>query len=230
MKRRISQYRGKLSIEVAIKGIQAVDKNAKALLKEATLLFRNKHWARACALAILAIEEHEKIFIIEQILLQDDEKGLIKLWKSFRTHYEKNLFWVSINLDEKVHDWEGVVAYIKEMEEGKFIEEVKQLTLYSDAIGENCEWITPSEDIPKVLATEMVKVARHQVERRLGKLFSKKGLTLYIEQLTSTNRGTTREKIEAIISFFYQAERRGLIGVGEAKDSEDHLRKKLHMD
>lgn len=71
MKKKPKQFSGSLDPTSAAMGIRIAYENAEMLLKDAELLFANKRFERAIALAILAIEEAGKATIIRAIVLAD---------------------------------------------------------------------------------------------------------------------------------------------------------------
>ncbi len=68
--------RGKLSVAQMVEGMNAARKNGRPLLEEAKLLFEAERYARACSLAILAIEECGKTPILRGMLAAHDDKAL----------------------------------------------------------------------------------------------------------------------------------------------------------
>jgi AbiV family abortive infection protein len=88
------QHKQKIDSIKASKGIIAANANAKSLLEDATLLFKNERYARAISLAILSIEESGKPTILRSILLEEDAKEISKKWKEYRNHHYKNTKWI----------------------------------------------------------------------------------------------------------------------------------------
>jgi AbiV family abortive infection protein len=86
----VDAYRGPLTCGQAAAGITAARANAQELLDEAKLLARAKRWARAAALAILAIEEVGKVPIIRMLLLAGSDNELADTWRDFVRHTSKN--------------------------------------------------------------------------------------------------------------------------------------------
>jgi len=154
------QYAGKLTAQQADEGISAASRNTTRLAADARLLFDNGRYPSARALAILAIEEYGKIPILHGISAAL-ESELKSAWKDYRDHKEKNAWW------PLVFDWlSGAVSGADEIadvsnpnaEHPQLLEDLKQMSLYSDCF-ENCVWWTPGSNEDALLTHWLVAAA-----------------------------------------------------------------------
>jgi AbiV family abortive infection protein len=67
MARMLAQYKGRLTPQQAADGINEARGNAERLYADAAVLFEQKRFESACALAILSIEEFGKPAILRRV-------------------------------------------------------------------------------------------------------------------------------------------------------------------
>lgn len=153
MKKKPKQFSGSLDPTSAAMGIRIAYENAEMLLKDAELLFANKRFERAIALAILAIEEAGKATIIRAIVLADDPGQIKREWRNYRQHTQKNLAWILPRLVAKGASKAENFAQIfdPESDHGITLEQIKQSSLYTDMLGSG-QWSRPADAVDSVLA------------------------------------------------------------------------------
>lgn len=209
------QYNQKLTPEKAAKGIDAANKNSSSLLSDAILLFENKRYERAVALAILAIEESGKSSIIRAILLEDDPKEIKKGWQNYRRHHEKNAFWIVPELVAKganhIEDLRKTVD--KDSDHREVLDNLKQLAFYTDVFSK-CKWSIPSDVINKALAEGILHTAKIMAGNPDRIMSSEKELELWIKHIKPVWKKEMSKMKQALINCYQEAENTGLIEKG----------------
>ena len=76
VKKKLDQYRGKLSPVQISEGINAAISNAKRLADDAELLLKERRFPSAASLAVLSIEESGKLSILRQLDVVQNDKHL----------------------------------------------------------------------------------------------------------------------------------------------------------
>src|ERR1043165_9306013 len=92
-KKKLDAYKGRLSLEQIVAGINAAIHNARRLAEDARLLLESKRYPSAAALAILSIEESGKTSILRSLAFANNQEALIACWRNYRTHTKKNVSW-----------------------------------------------------------------------------------------------------------------------------------------
>jgi AbiV family abortive infection protein len=152
---------GRLSREEGLAAARAAAAAARGLYEDAVLLYVNGRRARAAALAILALEEVGKLWVLDTIVDAPDEASLRQAWAEYRAHRPK----VAKNLragpgldEEQVQDSVGREA-----------DTLKQLALYSNHL-DGGDWVWPEsivKDEDVALAMELAKYMIGQLPPRL---------------------------------------------------------------
>lgn len=159
-RRKLKQFKGRLSPAQIADGMTAAAKNARQLAEAASLLLEKGLTPIAAALAALSIEESGKIGILRGIAIARDDEELAMCWREFRTHTRKNVLWVLRQHVEagarRLADMR--VLFDEKVEHPVLLDLVKQISLYTDCLG-NAHWSIPAEVIDKDLASELVKTA-----------------------------------------------------------------------
>lgn len=159
---RIEHFIGRLSPKMIAEGCYLAMENAARLAKDARGLFNEGSYQSAAALATLSIEESGKVHVLEHLALAaDDEKEAKAIWRRFRKHTDKNIFW-SFSLEKG----QGLIDalekhFSKDIQQPQLLETLKQLSLYTDCVGSG-RWMSPcqiAEDIIKRFAEGLVKIA-----------------------------------------------------------------------
>ena len=218
------QYHQKLTPDKAAKGIKAAIENSKSLLADAELLYENKRYERAVALAILAIEEAGKPSIIRGIILEDDPKQLKEQWYNYRNHKEKNANWIVPELisNGAKHIEEMRKTVDKNSDHGQILENLKQLAFYTDAFSK-CKWSSPKEVITSELAEIILKVAKTMVGGDDKHMATGVELELWVKHMKPTWKQETFKMKQALINFYQESEELGLIEKGMTKKMIDFV-------
>jgi AbiV family abortive infection protein len=209
MKKKLDQYRGRLTPEAAAAGMNAATSNALRLAEEAEMLLNAEHFPSAASLAALSIEESGKVSILRALVLARDNKELEDAWREYRTHTKKNVMWLLPSLvaggARKLDDFAPL--YAEESDHPHLLDQVKQLGFYTDCLGK-CHWAKPAEVANPELAKSLVRAAKvlarhHEVTVREVKL--------WIEHI-APHWKTTKERMElALVQWNHAMVREGLM-------------------
>jgi AbiV family abortive infection protein len=149
-----TQYKGPLtSGEIAFCS-KATKFNAESLLMASELLFNNGHYSGSVALSIVSIEESSKpSILLFDIGMSETEEELIKAWRCFRSHSEKNPFW---QYSEFARFWSHkdpnlAPLLVTSGITPKSLDSVKQNALYFDVHKEKT-WMVPFAIFTKEVA------------------------------------------------------------------------------
>lgn len=206
-----NQFYSKLDPKSAAIGIRLAYENAELLLKDAELLFANRRFERAVALAILAIEEAGKSTIIRGILLADDPRQLKKEWRNYRQHTQKNLAWILPHLVAKGASKLEELSQIfnPASDHGVTLDNIKQLSLYTDIFGSG-QWSKPSDTVDDVLARQILLIADSIV--RIEKVMtSERELELWVKFLKPARNLGRKGMKEALRNCYAEAEKLGIM-------------------
>lgn len=211
-RRYLSQYRGKLTPIQAAEGIRVAVQNANELLSDAEFLLANERWPRACALAILAIEEAAKPEMIRAMLVSRNQKELNQEWRSFRRHVKKNVAWILPQLASEgariLEDLRPI--FDQEADHGQLIELVKQIAFYSDVHGD-AHWSVPFDVVDQSLAEAMVSISRLLVPKKPGSLTTAPELELWIKHISPVWKQSMEEMKVAVLACYKEAEEKGIL-------------------
>lgn len=170
------QYNGKLTALQAEEGRSLALENSKRLLNSAKLLLHSGDPATSLSLAILAIEEHGKLEILDQIESAKTQEELSDAWWRYRNHISKS------------GDFNKITAALKAVPEGAATREyceknedllplldlLKQMGFYTDC-GRNCRWHSP-QNIKSLLAVATVTAAERAITGRIDPLMLQKAI------------------------------------------------------
>lgn len=219
-----TQYNQKLTPSSAAIGIKAAIENSKALLADAILLFDNKRYERAVALAILGIEEAGKPAILRSIILEEDLKNLKTEWQNYRRHTKKNTYWIVPELISKGarHIDEMRQTVDKESDHGQVLDNLKQLSFYSDVFS-NCKWSIPSDVVNKELAESILSIAKVIIEKDSNIMTTEAQLILWVKHLKPVWKQEMLKMKQGLINCYQEAEDLGLIEKGTTKKMLDFV-------
>lgn len=204
-------YSQRLTPEMTSEGMKAALENAQSLLDDAEILLQANKWARATALAILAIEEAGKPILLREILLARDEKELARAWVGFRRHSEKNQLWIAPELASRgARTIDDVHILSSSSDHGERLETLKQIALYSDA-DSACSWSIPDRTVGKETATAVVEIARALVPKEPGGMTSADELMLLVEFVGPVWNADLPTMTKAMARCYQEAERRGYL-------------------
>jgi len=211
-KPRIDQYSGPLMPAQAAEGIEAAIQNAKALLSDAELLLHNQRWQRATALAILAIEEAEKVSLLRGLLLARNDAERRKEWRAYRTYVKKNLAYILPQLfregSRKLEDFRSI--YDEVSDHGLLLESLKQIALYTDAYAD-CHWSVPEEVIEQDVARTIVSIAEVLIPDEPGAFTSEAELKIWVKHLGPVWKGKMSEMKRALLACYAEADALGVL-------------------
>jgi len=160
-RRRVQQFRGRLTAAEATVGINLARRNAADLCAEAQLLADHGHYARATSLAALSIEEFGKRGILRTITLARSNEEAAEEWKRYRTHTSKNQAWTFLDM---VQDGARDLVSLRSMFDSSsdhpmLLDELKQLCFYSDYLSNGC-WSDPADSTDESIACRLIETAR----------------------------------------------------------------------
>ena len=208
----LQQYKRRLTPAQAAEGIQVAMQNAKSLLADAELLLENERWPRACALAILAIEEAGKPEIIRGVLLARSDEELKPEWQTYRSHIKKNVAWILPRLvSEGARFLEDFRPLFDESNDhASLLEAVKQIAFYSDSCGD-CHWSLPSDVIEQKLAETMVSIAKILIPDQPGAMSTEAELELWVKHLRPVWKQNMEAMKSALLQCYAEAEEQGVL-------------------
>jgi AbiV family abortive infection protein len=160
MKKRLNQYRGRLDATQIATGMNAANRNAVRLVKDANHLLGAGRFPSAAALAILSIEESGKTSILRELALAQDDDQVREAWRDYRSHTKKNVMWLISEVfatGARTLDEFGIL-FDDDSDHPFVLDQVKQISLYSDCLGA-ANWSIPEEIIDEDLAKSLVKIA-----------------------------------------------------------------------
>lgn len=219
------QFKGQLTPKLAAKGIKLAKENARDLYKDAKILYKKDRIERSVSLSILAIEESGKSRILKEILLIDDPKELKKQWQNYRKHTEKNLSWIAPSLfiggARKLEEFK--TAFENTESHGKDIDNIKQLSFYTDIFGKGV-WSYPKKAIDKKFARMILEFANVLTKKGSIGIESEKGLELWVKHLKPVwKKQKMPEMKTALIKCYEEAESKGIIEKGKASQMKEFV-------
>lgn len=200
------QYKGPLTLRQITEGVNLAIRNSYRLLRSAELLFENKDYAGALALAILALEENGKYPILISMLNKTSDVETD--WKRFRSHKAKTkklnaLLAVQKLLPHGELTADNIKLDMDKTDEIKDMFDVlKQKGLYVDCIA-NGRWQYPQElfDNPIFVGAIMATVK----ECMWGSLFSEEEIVSWHDRavLDKKSNEIDRDKVNVEITKDY---------------------------
>lgn len=160
MDRKLNSYKGELTPQQIADGINAANKNAYRLARDAELLCDAGRFPSAASLAILSIEEAGKVSILRQLALARSETELAESWREYRLHTKKNVSWLMPELFVKgarrLEDFR--LLFDKASDHPYVLDQLKQICFYTDCLG-RAHWSIPENHINESLAKGLVQIA-----------------------------------------------------------------------
>ncbi len=164
----MDRYVGLLSVEQVREGLVECLENAAHLLGDAELLFENRRYARAMALAMTCIEEVGKIQVLRAMnrLTKKDQKARVRKWKQFRQHEPKSTWGLVGTYPDEARGDLGAVMLAAGLQEqlAPLAERLRQVGLYVDYHGDEGRWISPKE-VTDADGRDMLERARSCLNR-----------------------------------------------------------------
>lgn len=160
MKNHLNPYAGPLTPVQTVEGISVAQKNALRLLEDAKLLLERARFPSAAALAVLAIEERGKAIVLKRLALLNDPADLKMAWREYRNHRAKNAGWIIPELISKgARTMKSMASAVdKDAEHAAVLDALKQVSLYTDCLGE-AHWSIPSKVVDEALARSLISAA-----------------------------------------------------------------------
>jgi AbiV family abortive infection protein len=212
-KKRLDQYKGKLSARKIAEGINAALQNAKRLADDAELLLENKRYPSAACLAILSIEESGKIYILRELSVARDGKDLKESWKRYRSHVSKNAAWILADLlkigARKLEDFRPM--FENDAEHPFLLDQVKQIGFYTDCLG-NSNWSNPENVIDESLSRMLVGLAKVFTSK---KTMTEKEIELWIKHIGPVWNQNMGWMQQALKNWYSEMQECGLAPEGE---------------
>jgi len=200
-KRKLDQYKGKLTPAEIADGMNEAAANAKRLHDDAKMLLDNGRYPSALSLAALSIEESGKLTILRSIALARDQKELTQTWREYRSHTRKNIMWPFLQMFQQGARRLGDFRSLVEVgtEHPFILDNVKQLGFYMDCLGKR-HWSIPTEVIDEQLAREVLQIAQFLLPK--GKV-TEREIELWIEHLQPVWKQPL-ELMEAAVSAWHK--------------------------
>lgn len=200
-KRRLDQYKAKLSPYEIAEGMNAAAANARRLVEDAELLLTHDRFPSALSLAALSIEESGKLSILRSIAVARDQKELSDAWREYRSHTRKNKTWPFLQMfltgARRLSDFRPL--FHDGAEHPYLLDKVKQLGFYTDCLGK-MHWSVPKDVIDQELAEQIVNIAKLQIPKRE---VTEREIELWIEHIVPVWRGPM-ERMEASVAAWYR--------------------------
>ncbi|MCY4131122.1 MAG: AbiV family abortive infection protein [Nitrospira sp.] len=168
METRKRPYRGKLSAEQIVDGMNAAIRNARRLANDAKTLLDLSRYPTAAALAILSIEENGKGGVLRNVAMAPNEEIRRKMWNSYTNHQRKNVAWILPDaIAEGARDLDSLRPIVDPTAtHPALLDQYKQVALYTDCIG-NAHWSEPEKIIEEDGYLEGNRVMGNAHETRL---------------------------------------------------------------
>lgn len=211
-KRKLDQYKGRLSPAQIAEGMNAAGRNAKRLVEDAEFLLEGKRYPSAATLAILSIEESGKMSILRGLSLAKNEKEAKDAWAEYRSHTKKNVAWIVPDLVKagarKLEDFRPLHA--ENAEHPYILDHIKQLGFYTDCLG-NKHWSVPESVIDNSLAEILVRVAKILVSKKEVQV---KEIELWVKHLGPVWKHDMRWMQKALENWYQEMQDAGLAPEG----------------
>jgi len=219
-KRKLNQYKGKLTPSEIANGMNEAASNARRLCEDAKLLLTNERYPSALSLAVLSIEESGKLSIFRSLALASDQKELSKTWREYRSHTSKNTMWIFLQMflqgARRLADFRPLVE--DGAEHPFHLDKLKQLSFYTDCLGKR-QWSVPEEVIDENLAQYIVQIAELLVPKRE---FTEREIELWIHHLQPVWK-QHMELMEAAVAAWHQQMCAEGLSSGDPDDMEKFI-------
>lgn len=214
-------YCGSLTPAQASEGVRAAIENARDLVVDAELLLERGRFARAAALAILAIEEAGKVPLIRTILAATSDAELKDAWKAYRDHRKKNVMadfaGVAVRSGKRgLQEFriDDFAPLFENRVHAKAFDLVKQAGFYSEC-RPDATWSKPSDAISEGDARAFIRSAKLLCrDGHLSSYETERGLALWKEYATKRD-STPRVAFARCVFAMWQE---GLISEQELTD------------
>lgn len=219
-KRKLDQYKGKLTPAQIADGMNEAAANAKRLYEDARLLFEHGRHPSALSLAALSIEESGKLSILRSLALARDQKELAITWREYRSHTRKNIMWPFVQIflqgGRRLGDFRPL--FEDKSEHPFLLDNVKQLAFYTDCLGKR-HWSVPAEVINHELAESIVQIALLLLPKRE---VTEREIELWIEYIQPVWK-QSMEMMEAAVSAWHRQMCEEGLSSGDPDDMEKFI-------
>lgn len=158
--RQLSAFRGELSAKDVADGINAAIRNAKRLAADAKLMLDAKRYPTAAALAIISIEETEKVSTLRALSVAQTKEELAQVWEDYRGNRTQGTAWIAAELDAKGAG--HLSGFSEAMEKDAYhpgmLAILKRLGLHTECYRKGY-WSEPSVVIDANAAAVLVRIA-----------------------------------------------------------------------
>lgn len=218
-KKRLNQYKGRLSSPQIAQGMNAARLNAKRLARDAVLLLENGSFPAATSVAALAIEEAGEVSILRGLAVARNEQDLKDAWREYRSHTSKNAMWILIDLvtkgARKLDDFKPIFDPTSDHPE--VLDQLKQLGLYTDCLGD-AHWSVPEQVVDEKLARFIVSAA--QVLTASEREVTPREVELWVEHIGPVWKGHFSWMRKALENWHGEMQASGLVPPGDSGMSE----------
>ena len=211
-KKRLDQYKGRLTPAEITKGMNAALVNAKRLADAASLLLEKGDWPLAASIAALSIEESGKVAVLRSLSVAHSDQDVARCWQEYRCHTKKNVMWLLPQLvaagARRLDDFGSL--FDEQAEHPFLLDQVKQIGFYTDCLGK-AHWSVPTEVIDEELARALVKTAGLFVE---PKRVTEAEIELWIKHMGPVWKGPKELMEHALVQWYNEMHERGLADSG----------------
>lgn len=230
--RQLSAFYGELSAKDVADGINASIRNAKRLAADAKLMLDAKRYPSAASLAVLSIEETEKVSTLRALSVAQTKEELAQAWDDYRSQRVKNTAWIAAELDAKGagHLSGFSEAMEKDAHHPSMLAILKRLGFHTECYRKGY-WSEPAVVVDANAATVLVKIAESACAKSE---VSDREIALWVEHVGPAWH--SNKMPDALLRWAQAMEEEGLIkptsddmqkmGVGAMEAAADDRRKK----
>lgn len=209
MKKRLDQYKGRLTASQIAEGTNAALANAKRLRDAASLLLESQNYPLAASIAALAIEESGKVPILRSLAVARTDEEVALYWREYRSHTRKNVMWLLPQLvaqgARRLDDFRSL--FEEDAEHPFLLDQVKQIGFYTDCLG-NAHWSVPTKVIDAKLATLLVRTA---LVFARPKEVTVTEIELWIKHIGPVWKGPKELMEHALVQWYKEMQEKGLV-------------------
>ena len=201
MSNRQKNYSGRLSLEEIAEGIAACLQNARALVKDASVLLRARRHPRALTCLLLANEELGKVDVLGAMarIGPQEQARWADTWKSFRSHKFKEAHAaIQTTPDQLRTSFDSIFSAAPvAFRIASLGEESRQASLYVDFSESGRRWTSPLDidraTVKRHLAFTRTALKRLEYYHKLG-FFSVQALSIQHEEMSAAISSLSRSK------------------------------------
>jgi AbiV family abortive infection protein len=216
----VPRYEGQLTPSQVAAAINTANANARRLLRDAELMLISRRLPSAAALAILAIEETGKDWILRANTLARTDGERTEFWREFYNHKSKNAEWVLSSFEALLQPTTArdyLPVYDEDAPHRILLDQLKQQSLYT-AFSPKGDPVHPESVVDEGVAGALVQIARDLVTRRRD--VRPEEIDLMIKHVAPVWKTTPKLIREGFAAFFKEAAAKGYILADEARIDE----------